>query len=295
MMGIAAYLQAKRAVKEELQGKQHKLDKNKNGKLDADDFKKLRTEEEIIEEIIDEGDELNIRHQVVLNKTPAGKAREVKRNREHLKMQMKATKSMGGLAGPKGKLPEEVEELDDFEYTDTEILEGRITARKHGGNDDYSWAVFVDGHPAVTGLSKREVPYHKERAAAALKSRSDENKPKPKPPVKEGREMLTYREFMEATWPDYSKDNSDKRFTGAGARHDIKDTGKGVIATRRFDKSSETAAEPTKTAEPPVKRGRGRPAGTTGTTYKARTAEVAAAARAKAAATKAANKNKKGE
>jgi hypothetical protein len=43
------------------------------------------------------------------NKTPAGKAREQKRRQEHLKGQMKFTQRMGGITGPKGKLPEEVE------------------------------------------------------------------------------------------------------------------------------------------------------------------------------------------
>lgn len=43
------------------------------------------------------------------NKTPDGKAREVKRKQDHLKGQMQFTKSQGGIAGPKGKLPEEVE------------------------------------------------------------------------------------------------------------------------------------------------------------------------------------------
>ncbi len=43
------------------------------------------------------------------NKTPAGKAREQKRRQEHLKGQMKFTQRMGGLTGPKSKLPEEVE------------------------------------------------------------------------------------------------------------------------------------------------------------------------------------------
>jgi hypothetical protein len=47
-----------------------------------------------------------------------------------------------------------------------------------------------------------------------------------------------------------------------------------------------------KKAEPAVKRGRGRPAGSYSGTYKARSAETKAAAAAKAAATKAANKNK---
>ena len=111
----------------------------------------------------------------------------------------------------------------------------------------------------------------------------------------EGTEMpMTYKQFMEAMWPgsaEYKKKYDTERVTGAGARHDIKDTGRGVIATRRFS-DNDTAAEPTKTAEPTEKRGRGRPAGSSGASYKARTAEVAAAARAKAAATKAANKNK---
>jgi len=44
----------------------------------------------------------------------------------------------------------------------------KITARKHMGDDLYSWAVFVDGRPRVTGLSKREVPYWKARLAKDL-------------------------------------------------------------------------------------------------------------------------------
>lgn len=45
MMALAAYLAAKKSVDEELKGDQHKLDKNKNGKLDKHDFKLLRKEE----------------------------------------------------------------------------------------------------------------------------------------------------------------------------------------------------------------------------------------------------------
>lgn len=72
---------------------------------------------ESVEEV-DEGDELNMRHKFVFNKTAAGKAREVARNREELKMQMKKTKEMGGITGPKGKLPEEVEldEVSPFDW-----------------------------------------------------------------------------------------------------------------------------------------------------------------------------------
>ena len=38
------------SVKEELKGDQHKLDKNKNGKLDAEDFKKIRKEDVALDE-----------------------------------------------------------------------------------------------------------------------------------------------------------------------------------------------------------------------------------------------------
>ena len=34
----------------------------------------------------------------------------------------------------------------------------RITARKYGGDDAYSWAIFLNGRPVVTGLSRMEVP-----------------------------------------------------------------------------------------------------------------------------------------
>jgi hypothetical protein len=48
----------------------------------------------------------------------------------------------------------------------------RITARKYGGDDAYSWAVFIDGSPMVTGLTRREVPYHKKQAAEILARRA---------------------------------------------------------------------------------------------------------------------------
>ena len=55
-MALAAYYANQRKeeveIEEELKGKQHKLDKNKNGKLDAHDFKLLRKEEQEIEESV---------------------------------------------------------------------------------------------------------------------------------------------------------------------------------------------------------------------------------------------------
>lgn len=42
-------------------------------------------------------------------------------------------------------------------------LQRRVTARKYMGDDRYSWAVFLDGRPIVTGLSRDEVRYWKRR------------------------------------------------------------------------------------------------------------------------------------
>ena len=39
----------------------------------------------------------------------------------------------------------------------------RITIRKYGGNDAYSWAVFVDGRPVLTGESRRVAQYERDR------------------------------------------------------------------------------------------------------------------------------------
>lgn len=37
----------------------------------------------------------------------------------------------------------------------------KITAKKFGGDDCYSWAVFEQGRPVVTGLGRLEVNYYK--------------------------------------------------------------------------------------------------------------------------------------
>lgn len=37
----------------------------------------------------------------------------------------------------------------------------KISAKKYGGDDCYSWAVFVRGRPAMTGLGRSEVDYYK--------------------------------------------------------------------------------------------------------------------------------------
>jgi hypothetical protein len=38
----------------------------------------------------------------------------------------------------------------------------KITISKYMGDDLYSWAVFVDGKPVETGLSRREAQYSRD-------------------------------------------------------------------------------------------------------------------------------------
>lgn len=53
------------------------------------------------------------------------------------------------------------------------MSKSRITAKKYTGDDAYSWAVFIDGRPLVTGLVKSEVPYYKRLAQKRLDAREN--------------------------------------------------------------------------------------------------------------------------
>jgi hypothetical protein len=44
----------------------------------------------------------------------------------------------------------------------------RVSARKYMGDDMYSWAVFIDGKPFVTGLGNSQVDYYKRQAYGVL-------------------------------------------------------------------------------------------------------------------------------
>jgi len=45
--------------------------------------------------------------------------------------------------------------------TNTEFKKRGITAKKYMGDDEYSWAIFVNNRPIMTGLTRSEVPYYK--------------------------------------------------------------------------------------------------------------------------------------
>lgn len=39
----------------------------------------------------------------------------------------------------------------------------KITSRKYEGDDMYSWAIFVNDQPVMTGLSRDEMFYYKDQ------------------------------------------------------------------------------------------------------------------------------------
>ena len=56
-----------------------------------------------------------------------------------------------------------------------EFLKHKIASRKHGGDDNCSWAVFRNKKLFVTGLSKSEVPYYKRELLKLIKENEVEN------------------------------------------------------------------------------------------------------------------------
>lgn len=52
-------------------------------------------------------------------------------------------------------------------------MKRKITTRKYMGNDAYSWAVFADGRPIITGLSKTEAAYHKQQLTMMYNERGN--------------------------------------------------------------------------------------------------------------------------
>jgi hypothetical protein len=52
----------------------------------------------------------------------------------------------------------------------------RVTARKSGGDDLYSWAVFVDGRTKWTGMSRSEAQWRKSAEIKRLETMNEETR-----------------------------------------------------------------------------------------------------------------------
>lgn len=245
-------------MKEQLKGNQHKLDKNNNGKLDKHDFKLLRKEDaEQVDEAESHQAKTTMKH--VKNATAGEKkaAKDIKPGvagyRDRIAM-LKSAEARGGLK------KEEVERVDEKakwrsssaaeanpehdpeEYAHDKLSTGspiRSKADKplpHGSIQSRRGAEVASSGPRKGMVTRK--------SAESLKSRIKANLNK--------EEVERVDEVFPGT-PEYEK-KFPKRVTGAGARHDIKATSTGVVATRRFA-ADDTAEKP----ENAPKRGRGRP------------------------------------
>lgn len=55
-------------------------------------------------------------------------------------------------------------------------MKAHITTRKYMGDDAYSWAVFVNGLPVVTGCSRTEAAYHRKHIKAMYAAKEAQGK-----------------------------------------------------------------------------------------------------------------------
>ena len=96
------------------------------------------------------------------NTTAAGKKREADRETERLKDKMKFTKSQGGIAGPKGKLPEEVE-LDEEQLDEL----NKDTVASYAGKAGRALGGHVQALSKAKDIGKMSYP---EKSGDAIKS-----------------------------------------------------------------------------------------------------------------------------
>lgn len=154
----------KKMKAEELKGNQHKLDKNKNGKLDSDDFKKLR-KEEAVEEGVNKSD------------IPAYKRKDDKLTLADLEKERTQNKSHSvELAKNNGTMKKEEAEVEAEELVEYEAKDG---VYKH------------QAKPGRYGGSEKESDYVKGPSDSELKKIETEKKKK----VKEDLDIFSEKEI----------------------------------------------------------------------------------------------------
>ena len=282
-MALAAYYAKQKneevEMDEELKGNQHKLDKNKNGKLDAEDFKKLRKEDSEIEEGTG-----SLKPGWMLKKDPE-LAKKVK---EKIDLAKKRQATYGDKSAGKS-VSEEVEEIDELSTDTLKSYQHKATMdfavkRMAGDNVDkrragvkaaktklakedvdldeaeYKISTAQMGHAGKTTIKHIKNPDVTQRMAAHdVKSYADRiallKDAKRKGNLKED-------DMQESAfdWKNNPRETKDK--TKTSTYHDVKKVSTGTVYTKQFDKdgtSKGTGDDAAKKAENAPKRGRGRP------------------------------------
>jgi len=329
-MAIAAKLQADRGVKEELKGGQKNLDKNKNGKLDAQDFKLLRKEEEEIDEL----DKSTLKSYINKNiksgraddggKGDTGLYRATNKVAGKLKTGTldKKVKTLGNTSSNAHKNPYEYDaSRSELKNRGIHNFAGRRTRTEEVEMHE----AFINGREyASHGLMHPDhAKLHKTGETRDFYAHGSGDKVYGKVTKNDGKAVhmrdTSGKTHQFKVTPHLPKQQDEgvgfdnegnlvsEKLTYSQFMEQLLEYTPGPGGVTRVQGRSYGAqyhdpegddnaddqpkAKPAKPADEP-KRGRGRPAGTYGGAYKARSADTKAAAAAKAAASKAANKKK---
>jgi hypothetical protein len=250
---------------EELKGNQHKIDKNKNGKIDKHDFKLLRKENaEQIDEAIDADDytatseksQFGGHRPHVVNKE-TGKTMHLSassyKSPEHAKAHAKAYLSAYAKTGmhaadraaqdyAKANKDKQVSRKEEVEHMEESQSHQSKTTMKHVSNPTAGEKKAAkDIKPGIAGYRDRIAMLKSAQARGALKKEEIAN---------------------ESTfdWKNTPRQTSDSSKTKT--YHDVKKVSTGTVYTKQFDKdgmSKGTGDDAAKKAEGAAKRGRGRP------------------------------------
>ena len=274
-------------MNEELKGKQHKLDKNKNGKVDAHDFKLLRKEDAELEEQAPVAPSL-MKHRISVTVSDP----------DHTMVSKRKEKIQKTVIVTHSDNKEGAQKVGEKFYK----KKGYVVHDSHHAGMVKEEVELEENHlmdyrrytqAAKNAHAKGDHDIAKDAESKAKKASDNYTRVTGKKPTfnedfdQEGNlmaEKLKFADFIEKMNEQLLEYESDD---SGVYRH----TKKATYGTS-YQGDDDEDEKPKKAAAPAEKRGRGRPAGSTGASYKPRSAATAAAAKAKAAATKAANKNK---
>jgi hypothetical protein len=234
-MALAAYYSKQNEeveIEEALKGGQVKLDKNKNGTLDKQDFKMLR-KEDLDEALHPEADKVlkHIKPEHRAKYKPDLAKGVYKGDFADRTAVLKAAKAAGHL-------------------NEDAVDESTVPEHMKGKQKPYVSSDGKGGHEVLGNVGQVKATFTQKEHGKDAKANAIAH-------LKKNYDAYMKEEIDEAMWPgtpEYKKKFDTDRVTGAGARHDIKKTATGVIATRRFS-DNDTAEKP----KDAPKRGRGRP------------------------------------
>lgn len=249
-------------VDEALKGKQHKIDKNKNGEIDAHDFKLLRKEDaEQVDEAESHQSKTTMKH--VANPTAGEKkaAKDIKPGVAGYLDRIAMLKSAQARSALKKEETEQIEEAiraDDYTATSEKSQFGghrpHVVNKETGKTMHLSAHAYKSPEHAKAHAKAYLTAYSKIGPNAADRAAHDYAKAnKDKQVVKEEAEL-------EEGWADmlaHVNKTADAKKTSTATKHDVKKTSTGTVYTKQRDAdgmSKEFKRDPGE-----AKRGRGRP------------------------------------